>query len=149
MTIYKYQRIITGEFPNHSTLTFRQPTITEDKPVELALVDNWYYVYLSATLLVDDQHPEIQFQEAVLTPTLISSIKEASQYIQLIDQRMLDEIRSIYSIDTEQYFTRIGVGKALGIYTFQPGEEEALLQYSVTLESIRAKYRVARQAVGL
>jgi len=59
------------------------------------------------------------------------------QRLQAINDEIQVKIRSKYSLEDEQYFARIGVGKALGVYEFQEGEQEALLEFGAYVELIR------------
>ena len=58
-------------------------------------------------------------------------------------------IRNKYPIEEEVYFSRIGVGVALGVYAFQPGEQDALIAYGDFVESVRQWGRTEREKIGL
>ena len=76
-------------------------------------------------------------------------IKKASRAVLLIDQAVIDLIRSQYSVDDEAYFARIGVGVALGAYQFEDGEQEAMLAFGAHVEACRQWGRAQRAALGL
>lgn len=147
MPIFKYQRITTPG-PNGTTLYFRN---SDDEPraLELAEVDGWYYVFVPADAAMPDQRPEIEWQEVTLTDALKTQIKAASRPCHLIADRMQQMIRGAYSLEDEQYFSRIGVGVALGAYQFQAGEQDALLTFGAHVESVRQWGRDERAKLGL
>ncbi len=145
--IYKYQRIVT-DGPNGTTYYFKNAE-GDIKATELALVDDWYYVNVPAECVLPDQHTEINFQEVVLDNILKESIKANSRVCQLIDAEIQNKIRAKYSLEDEQYFARIGVGVALGMYTFLPGEQELLVKFATDVEDIRTWGRDQRALVGL
>ena len=146
MPINKYQRVVTPG-PNGATLYFRN-TETNDA-IELAELDGWHYVFVPDGVTLPDQHADIQWQAVTLTDALKEQIKAASRPCQLIAEAMQQRIRSVYSVEDEQYFARIGVGAALGVYTFQPGEQDALLAFGAHVEGVRQWGRDRRAELGL
>lgn len=54
-----------------------------------------------------------------------------------IDAEVQRKIRERYTLEDEQYFARIGVGVALGMYEFQNNEREELIQFGNHVESVR------------
>ena len=146
MPIHKYQRVVTPG-PNGATLYFRN-TETNDA-IELAELDGWHYVFVPDGVTLPEQHADIQWQAVTLTDALKEQIKAASRPCQLIAEAMQQRIRSVYSVDDEQYFARIGVGAALGVYTFQPGEQDALLAFGAHVEGVRQWGRLEREKLGL
>jgi hypothetical protein len=146
MPIHKYQRVVTPG-PNGATLYFRN-TETNDA-IELAELDGWHYVFVPDGVTLPEQHADIQWQAVTLTDALKEQIKAASRPCQLIAEAMQQRIRSVYSVEDEQYFARIGVGAALGVYTFQPGEQDALLAFGAHVEGVRQWGRLEREKIGL
>lgn len=146
MPIYRYQRIVTPG-PDGTTLYFRD-TETGDA-TELAELDGWHYVFVQDGVALPEQHAEIQWQAVALTDALKEQIKAASRHCRLIEEDMQRRIRAVYSIEDEQYFARIGVGVALGVYTFQAGEQEALLAFGAHVEAVRQWGRGERAKLGL
>ena len=146
MPIHKYQRVMTPG-PNGATLYFRN-TETNDA-IELAELDGWHYVFVPDGVTLPEQHAGIQWQAVTLTDALNEQIKAASRPCQLIAEAMQQRIRSVYSVEDEQYFARIGVGAALGVYTFQPGEQDALLAFAAHVEGVRQWGRLEREKIGL
>lgn len=69
--------------------------------------------------------------------------------LQAIGDEMQRKIREKYALEDEQYFARIGVGVALGVYEFQAGEREALLEFGAFVESIRQWGRDERARLAL
>ena len=146
MPIHKYQRVVTPG-PNGATLYFRN-TETNDA-LELAELDGWHYVFVPEGATLPEQPPEIGWQPVTMTDALREQIKAASRPCQLIAEAMQRRIRSVYSLEDEQYFARIGVGAALGGYAFQPGEQEALLAFGAHVEAVRQWGRQEREKIGL
>lgn len=146
MPIYKYQRVVTPG-PNGATLYFRN-TETNDA-LELAELDGWHYVFVPDGVTLPEQHDDIQWQAVTLTDVLKEQIKTASRPCQLIAEAMQQRIRAVYSVEDEAYFARIGVGAALGVYAFQPGEQNALLAFGDHVEGVRQWGRLEREKIGL
>lgn len=147
MPIYKFQRAITAG-PSGTTLYFRNADV-EPRAVELAEVDGWIYVFVPAAAVLPAQPAGIAWQPATLTGALTDQIKVASRPCYLISDRMQQMIRGSYSLEDELYYARIGLGVALGAYTFQPGEQAALLTFGAYVESVRQWGRDRRAEIGL
>jgi hypothetical protein len=146
MPIYKYQRVVTPG-PDGTTLYFRN-TDTNDA-LELAELNGWHYVFVPAGAALPEQHADIGWQAVTPTDAEKEQIKAASRPCQLIAEEMQRRIRAAYSVADEQYFARIGVGAALGVYAFQPGEADALSAYVAFVEAVRQWGREARARIGL
>ena len=146
MPIHKYKRVVTPG-PNGATLYFRN-TETNDA-LELAELDGWHYVFVPDGVTLPEQPPEIQWQAVTLTDALKEQIKTASRPCQLISEAMQQRIRAAYSVEDEAYFARIGVGAALGVYQFQPGEQDELLAFGAHVEGVRQWGRQERKKIGL
>ena len=142
--IYSYTPIIEAG-PNGRSLFAKLP----EGAIELCAIDGLTYVAVPDGVALPDQHPEIALAPVTLTPELRDQIKLASRAVALIDQSVVDAIREKYSTDDEMYFSRIGVGAALGAYTFEPGEKEALLAFGDFVEACRKTGRDQRAALGL
>jgi hypothetical protein len=152
MTIFKYKKVITGTAPNTTTLGFKFDQHDQTiRPTHLAEVNNIHYVFVPESLIPDlpEQHTEIEFAQVELTPELKDQIKKESSLVKLINDRFSDKLRAVYSLDDEQYFSRIGIGSALGIYTFQPGEEQALIDFGTFVENLRTEKRNELSSIGL
>lgn len=147
MPIYKYQRTTTPG-PNGTTLYFRNSD-TEPRAQELAEVADWYYVFVPDAAVLPAQPDGINWQLVTLTDALKDQIKTASRPCHLIADRMQQMIRGAYSLEDEQYFSRIGVGAALGAYVFQAGEMDALLAFGAHVEAVRQWGRDRRAEIGL
>lgn len=144
--IYQYQRVTT-QGPNGTSYYFKAPEDTAY--TELAEVDGWHYVHVPDEAVLPEQHPEINLTPVTLTDDLKEQIKLRSRPVKLIHERMQQMIRDNYSLEDEQYFARIGVGVSLGAYTFQPGEQEALLAFGAFVEEVRQWGRAERAKIGL
>lgn len=147
MPIFKYQRVVTPG-PDGETLYFRNAE-AEPRALELAEVDGWHYAFVPADAVLPEQPEAIGWQVATMTEALLEQIKAASRAVQLINTEMQVRIRSVYPITDEQYFSRIGVGAALGVYTMQAGEMDALLAFGAHVEAVRQWGRDERAAIGL
>ena len=95
------------------------------------------------------QPTELTIAPTVLTDALKAQIKAASPHVQLIYERTEQKIRAQYSVNDEAKFARIGVGAALGAYTFGPGEQDELLAFGAYVEAARQWGRDQRGALGL
>lgn len=147
MPVFKYQRITTAG-PAGTTLYFRNAD-TEPRATELAEVEGWRYVFVPETATMPAQPAAIQWQAVALTDAQKEQIKTASRNCLLIAEQMQKTIRDRYSVEDEQYFSRIGVGVALGLYVFDPGEQEALTAFGAHVESVRQWGRDRRAEIGL
>ena len=118
---------------------------------ELATVDGVTYVSIPDGVDLPDQSDEVapSVSKVTLSGALLETVKAASPHVRLILQRMIDRIRERYTIDDEMYFARIGVGVATGLYTFQAGEQEALMEFGLFVEEVRQWGRDQRAALGL
>ena len=146
MPIHKYQRVVTPG-PNGTTLYFRNTD--PSNALELAELDGWHYVFVPDGAALPEQPTDINWQAVTLTDALKEQIKLNSRACQLIADEMQKRIRAAYPLDEELYFSRIGVGAAMGEYTFQPGESEAMLAYGAFVESVRQWGRDEREKFGL
>ena len=84
-----------------------------------------------------------------LTDDLKDQIKAASPQVQLIYARTEQRIRDVYSASDEAKYARIGVGVALGVYTFATGEQAELLAFGAHCEACRQWGRDERAKLGL
>lgn len=116
---------------------------------ELCTLDGTTYVAVPDDVALPAQPPEITLAPVTLTPELREQIKAASVHCDFIAERMEQRIRSRYSLSDEQYFARIGVGAALGAYTFGAGEQDALLAFGAYVETMRQWGRDERAKLGL
>jgi hypothetical protein len=118
-----------------------------DGITELCTLDGT--TYFAGPDVLPPQPEQISIAPVELTDALRERIKAASPHTQLIHQRMEEMIRAQYSLADEQYFARIGVGVALGIYQFQAGEQEQLLAFGTFVENVRVWGRQQRADLGL
>jgi len=137
--IYRYQKV------SDDYTTYQANLLKEGQ--ELATIDRVTYVFVPGEL--PEQPAQITVEEVELTNELREAIKAASPHTKLITQRMQEKIRAKYSLEDEAYFSRIGVGVALGVYAFEAGEQEALLEFGAFVEDVRQWGREQRAALGL
>ena len=148
-SIIAYRKVI-DEVTTHS---LRLPLDADNQLLgtELATVDGVTYVYIPDGAELPEQSDEVapSVAEVTLSGELLEAVKAASPHIRLISTRMIDRIRERYTIDDEMYFARIGIGGANGLYTFRPGEQEALMEFGLFVEEVRQWGREQRAALGL
>ncbi len=113
-TIFKYRRIIT-DGPNGTTLYF-QNSENEYRAIELAEIDGWHYVSVPALAQMPDQAVEIEWQPVTLNANLKLLIGANSRAVQLINQNVVDQIRSIYSVDEELKLLRTAPSAEFDLY---------------------------------
>lgn len=116
---------------------------------ELCTLDGVTYVAVPAGVTLPEQPAEITALPVDMTSELREQIKAASPHCALIAERMEARIRSKYSLSDEAYFARIGVGAALGVYAFEPGEQDEMLTFGAWVESARQWGRDERAKLGL
>lgn len=148
-SIYAYQKVFTP----HSTIQMALPDNAgvddEYRCTELCTLDGVTYVAVPDALTLPDQPPELTVAPAVLTDELREQIKAASTHVALISQRMIDQIRANYTQDDENYFSRIGVGAAMGMYAPSSDEIQAMTVFGEFVEAVRQWGRDERAKLGL
>ena len=153
--ILKYQKVLVQYDEMHSsTIVIVEPDYSEDdtvRAVELCTIDGYTYVYWPGGLTIPDQPTEIVngIGEVTLTDELKTQIKDNCPHVKLSYQRLRDRIRSVYSIDDEQYFSRISIGSLSGTYTMQDDEPGEITAYQTLVEESRETARLERVALGL
>ena len=151
--IVSYQKFI-DQYSTH-VLCLPDPPLEQnqgsDQCIELCTIDGLTYVSIPDGTVLPAQPAQIadSVQMVVLTSDLRDRIKIESPHVALINQRMIDTIRSAYSIDDEMYFARIGVGAATGMYTMEPGELEEMAMFGNFVEGVREWGRSERAKLGL
>lgn len=99
-SIIKYQKI-TDEFTVHQ---LREPDYAADaeRCTELCTIDGITYVAVPDTVILPDDQPALITVEVVtLSDELRTQIKAISPHVRLIDQRVVEKIREIYSLTDE------------------------------------------------
>lgn len=119
---------------------------------ELCTINGVTYVSVPDGAVLLEQ--PILIAGSVVNPVTLStevreSIKAASTHCQLIHERMEAKIRARYSLSDEQYFARIASGVALGMYTFEASEQDALAAFAAYVEEVRRWGREQRASLGL
>ena len=150
-TIIAYRKAQT----EHTTISLAlpDPYLEPDAPrcTELCTLDGVTYVAAPDGVVLPEQPPEIAESVAAvaLTRELREQIKAASPHCRMIADQMQGQIRARYSAEDEMYFARIGAGAALGLYTFEPGEQEAIAAYGAHVEAVRQWGRAERAKLGV
>lgn len=146
-SIVRYRKIY-DQYTVHQ-LQFPE-TSSEASCTELAtLPDGYTYVAVPNSLVLPQQNSEILVEIVELTSELRQVLKSASTHCELIASRVEQKIREKYSLNDEQYFSRIASGAALNLYSFEPGEQEALIAFGSYVESCRQWGRQERAKLGL
>ena len=145
--IYAYKKVSTPYTTIQMALPYEMDS--ENQCTELCTLEGVTYVSVPDSVTLPDQPAELTITEATITPELRDQIKAASPHCRLITERMEMRISSKYSLSDEQYFARIGVGAALGAYTFAPGEQDELLAFGAYVEAARQWGRDERAKLGL
>ena len=145
--IYAYTKVSTPYTTIQMALPYEMDS--ENQCTELCTLEGVTYVSVPDSVTLPDQPAELTITEATITPELRDQIKAASPHGALIAKRMEQRIRERYSLSDEQFFSRIGVGAALGAYTFAPGEQDELLAFGAYVEAARQWGRDERAKLGL
>ena len=118
---------------------------------ELGTIDDLTYVSVPDGVTLPEQLPQVAatLQTVTLTAELRAQLKAISLHCALISERMVQNIRSRYSIDDEMFFARIGVGAAAGMYQPTPGELAEMRAFGEFVEAVRQWGRVERAKLGL
>ena len=145
--IYAYTKVATPYTISQMALPYEMDS--ENQCTELCTLEGVTYVSVPDSVTLPDQPAELTITEATITPELRDAIKAESPHCRLITERMEMRISSKYSLSDEQYFARIGVGAALGAYTFAPGEQDELLAFGAYVEAARQWGRDERAKLGL
>lgn len=146
MPLFKYTPHVT-EGPNGTSIGLVCGEGIEY--VHLAEIRGEVYVFIPDATNLPEQPEEISFTTVNPDAALKAEIKASSRRVHLITEEMHRKIRERYTLEEEQYFSRIGVGVTLGAYTFQPGEQEELLAFGEFVESMRQWGRAEREKIGL
>ena len=149
MIYYKYTKIVE-EGPFGTTKAIVLPEIDGQRiGNELGVIDGETYVSLPADSVLPEQLPEINCQPVTMTEELKSALKAINPHCKLVDQQIREKIREKYDAEDEMYLTRISVGNLMGIYTYLPGEQQAVFEYGAYVESVREWARLERSKIGL
>lgn len=146
-SIVRYRKV----YDQYTVHQMQLPEATsESSCTELAtLPDGYTYVAVPEALTLPEQTSKILVEIVVLTPELRQTLKSNSTHCELIASRVEQKIREKYSLNDEQYFSRIASGAALNLYTFEPGEQNALTAFGDYVESCRQWGRQERAKLGL
>ncbi len=118
----------------------------------MATIDGLTYVSIpDDQVLPTNQYDEISesITEVTMTDTLKEAIRLVSPHTQLIAQRIIETIRSNYTIDDEMYFARIGVGASMGLYVPSTQELQEMTVFGEFVEATRQWGRDQRALLGL
>ena len=148
-SIYSYLKASTPHTVIEMALPDSQGDSDELHCTELCTLDGVTYVAVPAAVTLPTQPAEITVELAILTPELKAAIKAASPHVALIYERTEQRIRARYSVNDEAKFARIGVGAALGVYTFGEGEQAELVAFGDFVEAAREWGRDERAKLGL
>lgn len=152
--ILKYQKVFKQYDERHSTtLVLVEPENNNEelRVTELCTIGEYTYVHRPDDVEMPEQSFEVDssLETVALTNELKEKIKALSPHVQLSYQRLQDRIRSKYSVEDEQYFTRISVGALSGTYIMQDDEPGLIAEYQDWVEESREIARLERVALGL
>ena len=153
--ILKYQKIFKKFDDKHSTtITLVEPDYNDNderRITELCTIGEDTYVHVPDGVVLPEQPFDIDvgMESVTLTPELKKEIKALSPHVRLSYQRLQDRIRTKYSIEDEQYLTRIAVGNLAGTYTMQADEPGLVTEYQAWVEDCREIARLERIGWGL
>ena len=149
-TIYRYQSVATTG-PNGNDPRPQGPDGDDETTTltELCELDGWRYVSVPDGITPTIPDAITTWQPVTLTDELREQIKATSPHTRLIAGRVIEQIRSKYSIDEELYFARISVGTLRGSYTPTADELTAIDEYQSDVEATREWGRARRAELGL
>lgn len=150
-SIISYRKYIDSQITRELRLP-HDPQSQQPIGTELATIDGITYVSLPDGVTLPSGQPEeiaASIAPVVIDAVLREQIKTVSPHCKLIAQRMVEQIRGLYSIDDEMYFARIGVGAATGLYVPSTDEMQAMTVFGEFVESVRQWGRDQRAEFGL
>lgn len=148
-SIYAYQKVSNDWTTIQMALPDNQGLDDALRCTELCTLDGVTYVAVPDEVVLPDQPAEISVGVVTLTDALKDQIKAASVHIALIAERMVDKIRSKYTVDDELYFARIGLGGLMGLYEPTTSEQSAVQEFGAFVEGVRQWGRDERAKLGL
>lgn len=118
---------------------------------ELCTLDGTTYVSIADGVTLPPQPEQIAASVATVVPdeVLKAAIIAASPHCELIDQRMRDQIREMYTLEDELKFARFAGGASLGLYAPTTDEMQQITVYGQFVESVRQWGRDERAKLGL
>ena len=146
MNIYSYRKL-SDKYTTYEALL--PESEGETLGHELCTLDGVTYVSIPNEAQIPTQHEGITLTPVTLTPELYQEIKENSWLCDLIQQRIHQRVRAVYSQEDENYFNRISHGASMGLYDFEPGEQAELLAFGAHVEACRQWGRDERAKLGL
>jgi len=150
MKIIAYKKYIDSSI----TRTLELPMDKQNNFIgtELAtLKDGLTYVSMPAASVLPKQPKEISKSVKVVTLTAAqkAEIKMVSPHVKLINSRVCEKIRAVYTSDDELKFARLSI-TALGSKTpLSAKDAKAVADYQVFVENERANGAAEKTALGL
>ena len=130
-----------------------EPDYEEDEQriTELCTIGEDTYVHVPDGCVLPEQpfNIDVGMESVILTDELKAEIRALSPHVQLSYARLQERIRSKYSMEDEQYYTRISVGALAGTYEMQTDEPALIAEYQAWVEECREIARLERVALGL
>jgi len=117
----------------------------------LCVIGNDTYVHIPDELELPEQPFELDvtMESVTLTDELRAEIKALCPHVLLSYSRLQDRVRDRYSVEDEQYLTRISIGALSGTYTMQDDEPALIANYQAWVEESREIARLERVTLGL
>ena len=114
--IYRYKKVQD----QYTTYSLREPDhgmqSDAERCTELCTIDGTTYVSCPDNIVLPDQPEQITVEEITLTDELAAQIKAESCHVQLINQRVVEKIRSRYTVNDEIKMLRIGPSAETAAY---------------------------------
>lgn len=141
--------IISYQKAYDATTTYR--LATPDGATELCTLAGTTYVTLPEGAALPPQPEQISASVQTVTPddALRDAIIAASPHCQLIDERMRQQIRDVYDLETELKYARIGLGAVMGMYQPTQSEIAGMAAFGAHVEAVRQWGRDERAKLGL
>lgn len=140
-SIYVYQKHI-------DTIRSIVANLPEENSGELATIGDNTYVYVEDGVVLPEQPKEIHLEAVELNDTLRAQISQASPHVQLINERIVEKIRTKYTENDELKFARLGWQVARG--EIQDAETLSELEdFNLFVEQARSWGRDEKEKLGL
>ena len=140
-SIYVYQKHIDII---HSVVA----NLPEEGAGELATIGDNTYIFVEDGVALPEQPSEIHLEPVELNETLRTQISQASPHVRLINERIVEKIRTQYTENDELKFAHLGWQVAMGEVQDEVTLSE-LEDFNAFVEQARSWGRVEKEKLGL
>lgn len=140
-SIYVYQKLI-------DTIHSIVAELPEENSGELATIGENTYVFIGEDEELPQQPKGIELTLVDLTPELRKELQEHSPHVRLINDRIVEKIRTQYTENDELKFARLGWQVAMGEVQDEVTLSE-LEDFNYFVEQARSWGRVEKEKLGL